>query len=75
MGFGSQFLALEADFGLWQPILGFGSQFGHWELEPIFGFGKPIFGLWEVIGSGSQFLALGGDLGFGLPGPGKAPEV
>ena len=71
-------LALKPRLGL-SLKLGFASQFrlgasfGFW--EPIFGFGKLILGFGTIWGFGSQFWALGGDLGFGLPGPGKAPEV
>ena len=66
LGFGGQFWVLgalganfgfwEANFGLWGPILALEASFVLW--KPIFGFG-------------SKFWALGGDLGFGLPGPGK----
>ena len=54
---------------LWEPILGFG--------KPILGIGTIFHSLVSVKGGGfgSQFWALGGDLGFGLRGPGKAPEV
>ena len=50
---------------------------GGWGEEPR----PPVLNrLWSMRlrragGFGSKFWALGGDLGFGLPGPGKAPEV
>ena len=60
--FGASFgLCLGANFRLWE------ANFGLWEAN---------FGLWKpTLGFGSHIWALGGDLGFGLPGPGKAPEV